>query len=67
VKEARSMLEGLLDFEKAILERTGSDPQQYLRSGDALMFRAALTDRFDVVDEFGTYPHMLTPLDIPSD
>ncbi len=67
LKEARSMLEGLLDFEKAIIERTGSDPQQYLRSGDALMFRAALTDRFDVVDEFGTYPHMLTPLDIPSD
>lgn len=65
LKEARHMLGGLLDFEKAIIEKTGSDPHQFLQNGDSLMFRAALNDRLDVLDEFGTYPNMLIPLDIP--
>ena len=62
LKQARAILGDLLDFELAIIDRTGTDPQQFRRGGNFLMLRAAMTDRLDVLDDPGTYPHMLKPL-----
>lgn len=64
LKEARKSISGLLDFEKSIVENKQLDPDQFQRSGDYLMLRAVLSDRLDVLDELGTYPHMLKPLDV---
>lgn len=64
LKETRSMLNDLFDFERAIVERTGADPHKFKESGDCLMLRAALTDRIDILEELGTYPHMLKPLNL---
>ena len=54
----------MLDFEKTIAERSNIDHEQFKRSGSYQLFRAGIKDRCDVLDEFGTYPHMLTPLNI---
>ncbi len=52
----------MLDFEKVISERLRIDPAQFKRSGDCLLLHAGLVDRWNVLDEFGDYPGMLTPL-----
>lgn len=65
--KAREILAGRLDFEQGIIERTGDDPQRFGRREEYLRFRAALTDRLDVIEEFGTYPHMLKPLAVEPD
>ena len=62
LKEARTMLEDLFDFEQNIIENTNGKPDEFRQSGDHLLLRATLTDRLDVLEEFGTYPHMLKPL-----
>ena len=60
--EARELLGGLFDFERAYLERTEGDSRQLQLRNTYQLLRAALTDRFDVLDGMGAYPHMLTPL-----
>lgn len=64
LKQARGLLSGLLDFEKKIIEQSGLNSDRLRQSEDFLTFRAALTDRLDVLEAFGTYPHMLAPLRI---
>ena len=64
LKQTRIVLAGLLDCEKKIIEQTGADEIKFHKHADYLLLRAALTDRLDVLEEFGTYPHMLKPLDI---
>lgn len=64
LKVARQTLSDLFDFEKDLIEKINMTAEPFMHSGDFLMFRAALTDRLDVLEEFGTYPHMLTPLEI---
>ena len=65
LKEIRPLLGDMLDLEKTIAERSNTDHEQFKRSGAYQLFRAGLMDRCDVLDELGTYPHMLTPLNIP--
>ena len=62
LQEARGMLGNLLGFEQAYIDRVGVNATQLQNRNNYLMLRAALADRIDVLDEFGTYPHMLTPL-----
>ncbi len=64
LREVRPLLDDMLDFEKVMSERSGIDPAQFKRSGSYLVFHAGLLDRWDVLDEFGDYPNMLTPLEI---
>ena len=64
LKEVRPLLEDMLDFEKAIAERSNIDHTQFKRRGTYQLLRAGLVDRWDVLDEFGDYPHMLEPLHI---
>ena len=60
----KPMLEELFDFEKQIASDRGIDLDMYKKSVSYLYLRAGLLDRWKVLDEFGDYPHMLTPLKI---
>ena len=64
LREIRPLLDDMLDFETVMSERSGIDPAQFKRSGEYLLLRAGFLDRWEVLDEFGDYPNMLTPLDI---
>ena len=62
--EVRPLLDDTLDFEKAISENAGIDAAELKRRGTYRLLRASLVDRWDVLDEFKDYPHMLPPLEI---
>ena len=62
--KVRPLLDDTLDFEKAISENAGIDAAELKRRGTYRLLRASLVDRWDVLDEFKDYPHMLTPLEI---
>jgi tetratricopeptide (TPR) repeat protein len=64
LREIRPLLDDMLDFEKVMSERSGIDRAQFKRSGTYLLLRASFMDRWEVLNEFGDYPNMLTPLDI---
>jgi len=65
--EIRPLFDDMFDFEKAISERSKIDPGQFKRRGSYLLLRAGLADRWDVLNEFKDYPHMLSPLDITTE
>ena len=67
LKEIRPLLDDLLDFETVLSERLEIDPVHFKRSGYFRLFRSKLMDRWDVLNQFGDYPNMLTPLDIEGD
>jgi tetratricopeptide (TPR) repeat protein len=62
LQEIRPRLEDMFDFEKAIIEKTGTDPATFKRQADYSLLRAGLLDRWEVLSSFKDYPHMLTPL-----
>ena len=64
LKEIRPLFDQLLGFEKVILEKTKIDPEQLKRSASYLLLRASFMDRWNVLNEFKDYPHLLTPLKI---
>ena len=67
LKEIRPLLDELLDFEKVMSERSKIDPGQFKRGGHSLLLHAGLMDRWDVLNEFKNYPHLLPPLTITED
>ena len=62
LREIRPLLDDMLDFERVISERSGTDPSQFKHSGTYLLLRASFLDRWDVLNQLGDYPNMLTPL-----
>ena len=62
--EVRPLLDDTLDFEKAFSENAGIDSAELKHRGTYRLLRASLVDRWNVLDEFKNYPHMLTPLEI---
>ena len=67
LKEIRPLLDELLDFERVMSERSKIDPDQFKRSGTCLLLHAGLMDRWDVLNEFKDYPHLLFSLKITVD
>ena len=67
LKEIRPLLDELLDFEKVMSERSKIDPDQFKRSGNCLLLHAGLIDRWDALNEFKNYPHLLSPLKLTAD
>jgi tetratricopeptide (TPR) repeat protein len=67
LREIRPLLDDMLDFERAMSKNSGIDPTQFKRNGAYMLLRASLLDRWDVLEEFGDYPNMLTPLAIGRD
>ena len=43
-------------------KKMGSDPAKFIKSGSYLYLRSGLTERWNELNEFGTYPKMITPL-----
>ena len=58
----RPLLDQLFDFEKALIDRTKTELNQFLASGSYLYFRSGLIERWEILNEFGTYPNMIKPL-----
>ena len=48
--------------QEKLAENLNQDLEAITRSGPALYLRAALHDRWAVLNEFNDYPHMLKPL-----
>ncbi|MDP7630840.1 MAG: sulfotransferase, partial [SAR324 cluster bacterium] len=67
LKEIRPLLDELLDFEKMMSEKAQIDPDQFKRSGNCLLLHAGLMDRWDILNKFKDYPHLLSPLKITVD
>ncbi len=66
LKEIRPLFDSMFNFEKAIAEKSGIEPSQFMNSGAYLFLRAGIMDRWRVLDEFGDYPHMIQPMKISS-
>jgi len=64
LKMIRPMLDKMFGFEKTLVERTQADVEQFMKSGSYLYLRSGLIDRWNVLSEFHTYPHMIKPLNI---
>jgi tetratricopeptide (TPR) repeat protein len=64
LKEIKPLIEGMMDFEKAMQKRLNLSPDQFRKQEAYIIFHAGLLDRWKVLDEFGDYPHMLEPLSI---
>ena len=64
LKAIRPLLDDMLDFEAAMASRSNIDHDQFKQNGTYQLLRAGLLERWAVLDEFGDYPHMLTPLDV---
>jgi hypothetical protein len=60
----RPMLDDMFDFERTIAEQTEVDPEQFMKSGSYLYLRSGLIERWDILNEFQTYPNMIAPLRI---
>ena len=64
LKEIRPLIEDMLDFEKEMLKKLDLKPDQLRGQEPYKIFHAGLLDRWEVLNEFGNYPHMLEPLSI---
>jgi hypothetical protein len=64
LKAIRPLIDDMLDFEKALAKRLNTNHDQFKRQGFYQLFRAGMIDRWNVLDELGNYPHMLSPLSI---
>jgi hypothetical protein len=60
----RPMLDKMFDFERVIVERTSSDPEQFVKSGSYLYLRSGITQRWNTLNKHHTYPNMIKPLEI---
>ena len=60
----RPMMEQMFDFEKEFAQRTEVNPEQFMKSGSYLYLRTKLIERWQVLNEFHTYPNMLKLLKI---
>lgn len=61
----RPRLDDMFDFERVLAERSRTEEAFFKQSGSFRLFHRALLDRWQVLDELGDYPGMLTPLEIP--
>ncbi len=59
-----SRLDQILDFEIHMADRAETSHDQFMASGAFRLLHAGLIDRWSILDEFGDYPGLLTPLEI---
>ena len=60
----RPMLDDMFDSEKTIAEQTQVDPEDFMKSGSYLYLRSGLIERWNILNQFQTYPNMIAPLRI---
>jgi len=64
LKAIKPLFDEPFGFQEQLAENLSQDIETITRSGSALYLRAALHDRWSVLNEFNDYPHMLKPLSI---
>ena len=64
LQKVRPMIDEIFDFEKIIIARTNQDINSFMMSGSYIYLRSVLKDRWDVLNQFETYPNMIEPLQI---
>ena len=64
MKKLPKLLEGLFDFEKRLIQEKKIKRDQFTQSGNYRYLRSFLTERWKVLNEFKTYPHLLKPVKI---
>ena len=64
LQSIRPMLDATFDFEKVLVKKMQVDVQQFIKAGSYQYLRTCLIERWNTLDEFKTYPHMLEPLPI---
>ena len=64
LKTVRPMLDEMLDFEKILADNKNFEHCKFMKAGSYLYFRACLIDRWEKLNEFGTYTYMISPLKI---
>jgi len=62
LKTIKPLLDEPFGFQEKLAENLNQDLEIITRSGSALYLRAALHDRWAILNEFNDYPHMLKPL-----
>jgi tetratricopeptide (TPR) repeat protein len=62
LKTIKPLLDEPFGFQEQLAENLSQDLDTITRSGYALYLRAALHDRWAVLNEFNDYPHLLKPL-----
>lgn len=60
----RPLLDEMLDFEKKMAKRSNINHGRFMKNGAYVLFHAALVERWNVLNELGDYPHMLSPLTV---
>ncbi|MDB0035776.1 tetratricopeptide repeat protein [Planktomarina temperata] len=58
----RPMLDKMFDFEKVLAEKTHVEQEHFMKTGSYLYLRSGLIERWATLNEFGTYPNMIEPL-----
>ena len=64
LKVIRPMLEQMFDFERNLMESKQLEADQFMKSGPYLYLRSVLIERWDILNEYKTYPNMLKMLKI---
>ena len=64
LQEIRPKIDEMFDFEKRIAENMQMGYEEINHSGLYQYFRSGLNERWNILDEFGTYPNMIEPLKI---
>jgi hypothetical protein len=64
LKTIKPLLDLMFDFEKSLVEKTEVDPNNFVKSGSYLYLRSCLKERWNTLNEFQTYPNMISPLQI---
>jgi len=60
----RPEIEKMFDFEKKIALKVNISETQFVKSGHFLYLRSRMIDRWNTLNEFHTYPNMITPLKV---
>ena len=64
LQSIKPMIDQMFDFEKKIVQQTNMNTEKFMKSGTYLYLRSGLIERWNTLNEFQTYPNMLTPLKI---
>ena len=64
LQKIRPMIDEMFDFEKTIADKTQITPEKFMNSGAYLYLRSGLTERWNTLNKYYTYPNMLKPLKI---
>ena len=58
------MIDEIFGFEKKIAEQMNMSCEKLVGSGSYLYLRSCLIERWNTLNDFGTYPNMIKPLEI---